>query len=158
MQLAGEHLIFREHFRSRFHNELPSSLDRVALQGENKFFGRRHKGERTSCLGHESSRLFLRRNDDQSEITRCDLGATEKFRSTDSKRMLRLSCRRQDPLTLLLSSLGRFSRKLNDICRGTSTMKQTNCLDISLLHEMQLIYVQKILALSFVILTDFKTI
>jgi len=46
------------------------------------------------------------------------------------------------PLTLLLSSLVRFSRKLNDVCRETLVMKWTNSL-VVLVHLKCLIHMIK---------------
>lgn len=49
------------------------------------------------------------------------------------------------PLTLLLSSLVRFSRKLNDVCRETLVMKWTNCLVVLVHLKYSLIWSKNIL-------------
>lgn len=90
MQLAG--IISRGRFRSCLRNELLSFPSTGLLFKEKISFSSATKGERTGCLGRESSCLFLRRNDDdQSQIIASRPGRNgerdfaSRYSSTDSK-------------------------------------------------------------------------
>jgi len=149
MQLAG--IISRGRFRSRLRNELLSSLVGIALQGENKFFVGYAREDGPVARGMKVRAYF------SGEMTTIKVrlraatcaqrrDSVSQYSNTVSKRTLWTFVLPKDPLTLLLSSLARFFRKLNDICRGTSAMKQTKCLGISQLRFMKCnlyMYVQK---------------